>query len=129
MESLEKKAFSERLRLALARGHKRAVGATELSLQFNLRYKNTPITPQAAQKWLSGQAIPTSDKIDTLAAWLKVSSHWLRYGSEMREENFPLLNSASPIDMDLIFHLSLLTAEQKELVFQLVSQLIHNKAS
>lgn len=35
---------------------------------------------QAAQKWLTGQARPTPDKIETLAAWLNVSAQWLRYG-------------------------------------------------
>jgi transcriptional regulator with XRE-family HTH domain len=76
----EKLAFAERLRIALKRGAKGVSTATELSNQFNLRHPNEPITPQAAQKWLTGKAIPTPDKIETLAGWLNVSAHWLNYG-------------------------------------------------
>lgn len=80
MPNDEKLAFAERLRIALKRGAKGVSTATELSTQFNLRHPNEPITPQAAQKWLTGKAIPTSDKIETLAGWLNVSAHWLNYG-------------------------------------------------
>jgi transcriptional regulator with XRE-family HTH domain len=77
----EKAAFAERLKLALTRSRKKIDTATELALQFNLRHKNEPVTQQAAQKWLSGTACPTPDKIETLADWLGVSAHWLRFGS------------------------------------------------
>jgi hypothetical protein len=77
----EKAAFTERLKLALTRSKKKIETATELALQFNLRHKNEPVTLQAAQKWLSGKACPTPDKIETLSDWLGVSAHWLRFGS------------------------------------------------
>lgn len=77
----EKAAFAERLKLSLTRSRKKISTATELSLQFNLRHPNTSITQQAAQKWLSGTACPTPDKMDTLADWLGVPVHWLRFGS------------------------------------------------
>jgi transcriptional regulator with XRE-family HTH domain len=54
--------------------------AADLALQFNLRHPRDSVTPQAAQKWLSGKARPTADKIETLAIWLNVSIQWLRYG-------------------------------------------------
>jgi transcriptional regulator with XRE-family HTH domain len=76
----EKLAFSQRLKLALKRSHKKIGTPTDLALQFNLRHSNDSVTPQAAQKWLSGKARPTVDKINTLAAWLNVSAQWLRYG-------------------------------------------------
>jgi HTH-type transcriptional regulator, cell division transcriptional repressor len=76
----DKQAFSARLRQALKRSPKKIETATELSVQFSLRHPNAPITPQAAQKWLTGKARPTSDKIDTLAKWLDVSPMWLRHG-------------------------------------------------
>jgi transcriptional regulator with XRE-family HTH domain len=76
----EKLAFSQRLKLALKRSHKKIDTPTDLALQFNLRHRNDPITPQAAQKWLSAKARPTADKINTLATWLNVSPQWLRYG-------------------------------------------------
>lgn len=77
----EKFDFSKRLRLALKRSHRPIDSATELALQFNLRHPNDSITVQAAHKWLTGKARPTADKIETLASWLCVSAHWLRYGS------------------------------------------------
>lgn len=80
MPADEKLAFAERLRIALKRGAKSVSTATELANQFNLRHPNEPITAQAAQKWLTGKAIPTADKIETLAVWLNVSAHWLHYG-------------------------------------------------
>jgi transcriptional regulator with XRE-family HTH domain len=76
----EKLAFAERLKLALKRSKKKVETATELALQFNLRHPNDAITPQAAQKWLSGKSCPTADKMKTLAEWLNVSAQWLRYG-------------------------------------------------
>lgn len=75
----EKRAFSERLKQALKRSPKKIQTPSDLATQFCLR-SDAPITPQAAQKWLSGRAIPTVDKIRTLAEWLDVSEAWLRYG-------------------------------------------------
>lgn len=31
-------------------------------------------------KWLLGEAIPSQDKVQALAAWLGVRPEWLRYG-------------------------------------------------
>ncbi|MET1502683.1 transcriptional regulator [Burkholderia sola] len=77
----EKGAFSARLKFALRRSSPTPIGATALALQFNLRFSTgSPISPQTAHKWLSGRAIPTSDKLRVLAAWLRVDLHWLHYG-------------------------------------------------
>lgn len=76
----EKTAFSKRLRLALRRSKEPVHGATELALRFNLRHRGNAISAQTAHKWLSGRAIPTSDKLLTLAEWLDVNEHWLHYG-------------------------------------------------
>jgi len=90
MELDEKKAFSERLKLALRRSFKTVHTPSELALQFNLRNNSKEdgtVTPQAAQKWLSGKTKPTADKIQVLADWLGVSAHWLSYGApDLRPE-------------------------------------------
>ncbi len=79
----EKSAFSERLRAALNDSPEIVKGATDLARHFNLRHRGTaPVSTQTAHKWLSGRTIPTADKIDTLAAWLQVTPHWLHYGPE-----------------------------------------------
>lgn len=76
----EKAAFSKRLELALRRSPDSVEGATELALRFNLRHRGTAVSPQTTHKWLSGRAIPTQDKLATLAKWLNVDEHWLHYG-------------------------------------------------
>jgi len=76
----EKASFSKRLEIALRRSAVPIKGATELALRFNLLYSGEPISAQTAHKWLSGRAIPTNDKLATLAKWLDVDEHWLHYG-------------------------------------------------
>lgn len=76
----EKSAFSKRLKLALRRSPEPVRGATELALRFNLRHQGNAVSAQTAHKWLSGRAIPTHDKLATLAEWLSVNEHWLHYG-------------------------------------------------
>jgi transcriptional regulator with XRE-family HTH domain len=77
----EKAAFSERLKFALQRSPEKVLGGTQLALHFNLRHHgDQPISPQTAHKWLTGRTIPTPDKLETLAHWLRVDLHWLHYG-------------------------------------------------
>ncbi len=80
LEIDEKQAFAKRLKAALKRTSKKVETASQLADQFNLRHPAEPITSQAAQKWLTGAARPTVDKIKTLADWLDVSEQWLRFG-------------------------------------------------
>jgi transcriptional regulator with XRE-family HTH domain len=76
----ERAAFSKRLELALRRSPEPVHGATELALRFNLRHRGNAVSVQTAHKWLTGRAIPTKDKLATLAEWLDVNEHWLQYG-------------------------------------------------
>jgi len=76
----EKQGFSKRLRECLKRAQPAAEGPAALAREFNLRYDGTPVTVQAVRKWVSGQALPSQDKIRALALWLEVSPQWLRYG-------------------------------------------------
>jgi transcriptional regulator with XRE-family HTH domain len=76
----EKQGFARRLKEALKRSPTKVETPTELAAQFSVRYPDLSISMQAAQKWLSGQAMPAPDKIDALAGWLKVDKQWLRHG-------------------------------------------------
>ena len=76
----EKQAFSARLLQAMRQAQIQARSPTRLTLEFNLRYPGKPVTTQAVRKWLLGGAIPSQDKIFTLAKWLGVSTEWLRFG-------------------------------------------------
>ncbi|WP_042688342.1 transcriptional regulator, partial [Candidatus Glomeribacter gigasporarum] len=74
----EKAAFSERLKCALRKSDPPVKDATDLARLFNLQHRAVScigIAVQAAHKWLSGLAIPSADKIATLAKWLNMSEH------------------------------------------------------
>lgn len=75
----EKTEFAERLRDAMTRaGH--AARPSVLEREFNTRYWGESVTLQAVSRWLNGQAIPSQDKLQTLAEWLKVEPQILRFG-------------------------------------------------
>lgn len=133
----EKQAFAERLRLALTRSPRPVESAAELAVQFNLRHNGVPVTQQAVHKWLSGKASPTPDKVATLAAWLGVSTHWLRFGSPESATAPPRLSAgertasryAEPPgtdvdEQDLLAAMRKLTPHQRRLIVELVNQLL-----
>lgn len=76
----EREAFSERLQQALQRAGHSANSPTQLAHHFNLRFHGQSVTAHAARKWLVGEAIPTQEKIRTLAQWLSIPAEWLRFG-------------------------------------------------
>lgn len=132
MSAHEKHAFAERLKLALRRSARPVETPTDLALQFNLRHPNDPVTPQAAQKWLSGKAKPTADKIATLAEWLNVSAHWLNYGSDetrpARRQNVEAPRSSDLATLPaeeraLLIRYRKLSPRQRELVSDLLTEL------
>ncbi|MES2188759.1 MAG: transcriptional regulator [Pseudomonadota bacterium] len=128
----DKKAFSERLKLALSRLPKSVKTAAELAHNFNLKHPNEPVTPQAATKWLNGTAVPTKDKIDTLAQWLHTDPHWLNYGSPSqrprrstggKKASSPQIGPLSDKETRLLLKVRLLSEHQADLVCDLVNQL------
>ena len=81
----EKKLFSERLRAAMkARGLE--LSGAVLEREFNDHWLGTPVRRQTAWKWLNGETIPTQDKIQTLALWLKIEPHELRFGEHVQQK-------------------------------------------
>ncbi|KVL29767.1 hypothetical protein WS98_25410 [Burkholderia territorii] len=127
-DSDEKKEFAARLKQALKRSPKRIETASELAIQFNLRHPAEPITPQAAQKWLTGAARPTVDKIKTLAAWLDVSEQWLRFGvTDMKRppkspQQVEETITPMPEELELLGRLRRLSAYQRQLVEGVIEQ-------
>src|SRR5260370_13336622 len=79
----EKQDFSKRLKDAMRKARVEA-GPTRFAREFNLRHHGEPVTAQTARKWLYGGALPTQDKVRTLAQWLEGSPPWLRYGAAGR---------------------------------------------
>lgn len=78
--SIERESFSERLQQALRNADYSPESPTQLAREFNIRFEGRPITVHAARKWLVGEAIPTQEKLRTLAQWLGVPAEWLRFG-------------------------------------------------
>jgi transcriptional regulator with XRE-family HTH domain len=75
------KEFAERLRrLMEAQGYEPRPAVLER--EFNERFWGRGVTFQTASSWLRGAAIPTQDKLEVLAEWLKVEPQVLRYGDK-----------------------------------------------
>jgi hypothetical protein len=79
--SIEREEFSLRLQQALTNAAYSPDSPTQLAREFNVRFVGRPITVHAARKWLVGEAIPTQEKLRTLAQWLGVPAEWLRFGA------------------------------------------------
>lgn len=137
----EKQAFAERLKLALTRCPKPIESSADLAVQFNLRHPGASVTQQAVHKWLTGKTHPTPDKIATLAAWLGVSAHWLRYGgpdtdvvmaSRVRDEDSggaSYLQSRDTEETMLLLAIRRLRPHQRRLIAELVNQLLLERES
>lgn len=109
----EKQKFSERLNLALQKAFPNSLKNSEIAIKFNLRHPNESITQQAVYKWLNGLAIPSEDKIKTLANWLEVKPEWLRYGVTSETQT-------SIIDETLYSLISELSEVQKRSIIQII---------
>lgn len=127
-----KTAFSQRLKQALKRSKKKIDSPTELTLNFILHPAGDPVTPQAAQKWLSGASMSTDEKLITLAEWLNVSLQWLRYGiAEDRQATTATRKASqtkaapaapSPEEMKLLMSLRAMPEHRRNLVVEIVEQ-------
>ncbi len=79
----EKEEFARRLREAMTQAGY-PLRPVILEREFNTRYYGKSVTLQAVRRWLRGEAIPSQDKLQVLAEWLKVEPHALRYGEAVR---------------------------------------------
>ena len=81
----EKMEFSQRLRDAMVRmGY--VASPSVLEHEFNLRWPGRSISNQAAWGWLNSRSIPTQDKLQVLAEWLKTAPEVLRFGEAVRHK-------------------------------------------
>lgn len=77
--------FTQRLRAAMARAGY-AASPSVLEHEFNLRWPGRSISNQAAWGWLNSRSIPTQDKLQVLAEWLKIEPEVLRFGEAVRHK-------------------------------------------
>lgn len=75
----EKAEFAKRLTDAMTKAGY-ALRPVVLEREFNTRYWGRSVTMQAVRRWLRGEAIPSQDKLQVLADWLKVEPQVLRFG-------------------------------------------------
>jgi hypothetical protein len=119
--SNEREGFSRRLRQALKNAHHSPDSPTELARDFNVRFPGRPITVHAARKWLVGEAIPTQDKMRTLAEWLFVPVDWLRFGGDdERIEAHHTANNVKSEDLKLVADMQLLDERERQIVREFV---------
>ncbi len=78
----EKAEFAQRLTDAMTRAGY-ALRPVVLEREFNTRYWGRSVTLQAVRRWLRGEAIPSQEKLQVLADWLKVEPHVLRFGEQV----------------------------------------------
>ena len=79
----EKIEFSNRLREAMvSAGY--AASPSVLEHEFNLRWYGRSISNQAAWSWLNSRSMPTQDKVQVLAEWLRIEPEVLRFGEAVR---------------------------------------------
>lgn len=125
----EKEAFSQRLKQLLSEQGWPMNSPTWLAREFNLRYGGNSVSVQTASNWLSGAAIPSQDKLQILAAWLDVSSQWLRFGETIASPDKNTINKSIQLYLEnLPKKIAQLTPKQKQLVYDLVNELLtHNK--
>lgn len=115
----EKLGFSHRLKAAIQASAPKADTANAIAIQFNLRHRKEPVSVQAVHKWLNAQAIPSSDKVETLAEWLGVTTGWLRYGYDSNDGKQPLSNMAHL----MLTRFNALSERQQVLVLDLLNNL------
>jgi transcriptional regulator with XRE-family HTH domain len=109
---------------------------TQLAREFNIRFPGRPITVHAARKWLMGEAIPTQEKLRTLAQWLGVPAEWLRFGGARQDaephqpnnyknaEGIMLHSRFETEDVKLIADLQRLDDHDRELARELIRLLV-----
>ena len=80
----EKTLFANRLIKAMqAKGYE--AKASVLEREFNLNYSGRPMTLHGVRKWLIGEAIPSGDKLLTLAKWLDVPPEELAFEKDIQK--------------------------------------------
>jgi transcriptional regulator with XRE-family HTH domain len=122
----EQERFAQRLNQALDAARYQHAGASRIAREFNLRFPDRAVTVHAVRKWIKGEAIPTQDKLLSLAQWLGVRADWLRFNG-----NEPAIDSSHPSgfngeDLRLLRDFQRLSSERKYIVDQIIQLLLRS---
>lgn len=123
--ALEKAAFAERLRRALAGFDSQLLSATALAREFNRRSRHTTVGVTAVHKWLSGEAIPRQETLTFLAQWLRVPVQWLRFGDV--EPDAPISGKERRRLDRMLSDFSALSERDKRLVERLMREMLRDE--
>ncbi len=129
--SIEREDFSVRLQQALRNDGYSPESPTQLAREFNVRFSGRPITVHAARKWLVGEAIPTQEKLRTLALWLGVATEWLRFGGGDHQNDGTVSEANSrfnTVDVKLIADLQQLDEQYREVAREFIRMLVRINA-
>ena len=124
----ERANFSERLRSAAGAAHV-PLGPTDFARAFNVRAGEDSVTSHAVRKWMVGESIPTQGKIVILAAWLGVSSAWLRFGEGEAQSASAVVMSESAIstaDLAMLRAIASLPEPARRSIRDIVTVMAHN---
>ena len=123
--SIEREDFSKRLQQALRNADYSPDSPTQLAREFNVRFSGRAITVHAARKWLVGEAIPTQEKLRTLAQWLGVPTEWLRFGGEEKNgESSDPTSRFESADVKLIADLQRLDENYRMIAREMIRMLL-----
>ncbi|MBK4738279.1 hypothetical protein [Noviherbaspirillum pedocola] len=123
--SIEREDFSSRLQQALRNADYSPDSPTQLAREFNVRFTGRPITVHAARKWLVGEAIPTQEKLRTLAQWLGVPAEWLRFGGdESQKAGGDPASRFDSADVKLIADLQRLDEQYQTIAREMIRMLV-----
>jgi transcriptional regulator with XRE-family HTH domain len=124
--SQAREEFSKRLRKALQERGREVGSPTRVTQEFNGDYPDRRVTPQAVRKWLTGEAIPSHDKVQALAEWLEVSPNWLHHGEGGAGHGAQQTAAAyrTPVpDQELLRRYRKLNARQQQAVAEIITAL------
>ncbi|MBT9268556.1 hypothetical protein KKQ10_27130 [Pseudomonas sp. MG-9] len=96
-----RKEFSKRLHKACDEARVRERGRA-VDIQSALASAGLKATTTAIGKWLNSEAMPESEKLRPVAAWLKVRAEWLEYGIEPMRQGEPSADSISADDLQVL---------------------------
>jgi hypothetical protein len=125
--------FSERLKREFKRLGLPLASPTNIAVEFNKRYPGKKVVPQTVRKWLGGEAMPTQEKLLSLAEWFEVSPQWLRFGNGVRTEkrgieNLESLQEQSHPELAVIFDmLTRLSSANLKLAENLIRSLLNHQ--
>lgn len=128
----DQNSFAKRLQSQLLlRG--KPISPTLLAREFNLRWRGSPVSTNAARKWLYGPTLPKMEKIQVLAKILGTSAEWLRWGANTDLVVTGSTRSKQSVDLNftemqlaesVLHDWSLLTDANKKLISALLDFLL-----